>query len=208
MTRPATIRRFAFDTEFDASGAILRQGARLTNYSIEEVEIERATAYEQGKEDETARAQAQLAQAVSAIAQATHDLTQAVLAERRAMLCDAARLSLAIARKIAGAALETQGIARISAALEDAFDSILGAPRVIVRLSPALEGARAHLEEVAKHSGFDGVLVVRPDPSIRLGDVTLDWGDGAVIHDSAESYRKIEELVMRQLDASQDERNE
>lgn len=195
----ATVRRYAFDTEFDATGAVVRQGARTRSYSIEEVEQERATAFAAGRNDEVARAQAQVAQAVSAIAQATQDLTRAVAAERRAMLADAAALALAAARKTAGAALDAYGIARVQAVLEDAFESLVGAPRVIVRLSPALEDARALLEETARANGFDGALLVRADPAIALGDVTLDWGEGAVVHDQAEALRRIEDAVTRGL---------
>lgn len=201
MTPAAKVRRFSFDTEFDASGAIVRQGARTKSYSIEEVEAERAQAYAKGRDDDVARANAQIAQAVSSLAQAAQSLTREVALERRQMLKDAAALALAIAQKISGRALDAWGLERVSGALDEAFDSIVGAPRVIVRVAPALESARAQLEETARHGGFEGALVVRADPSIRFGDVTFDWGDGAVVHDSAEALRRIEEHTVQSLAA-------
>lgn len=193
MSAPA--RKYAFDTVFDASGAVLREGARTKSFTIEEVEAERAAAYAAGRDDEVARAQRQTADAAAKIAAAAHDLVSSLTADRKAMLTDAAHLALAAAGAASGAALDQFGHARVVAALDAAFEGFVGAPRVVVRVSPALADVRTQLEDTAREHGFDGALVVRADASVRLGDVTIDWGEGSIAHDSAEALARIESLV-------------
>ncbi|MDX2235375.1 MAG: hypothetical protein NW200_12830 [Hyphomonadaceae bacterium] len=191
----APVRKYAFDTVFDADGAVLREGARTRSYTVEEVEAERSAAFAAGRDDETARAQAAMAQAVQQIAASAGHLVSAITADRRVMLADAARLALAAARVASGAALDRFGEARVAAALDAAFDGFVGAPRVVVRIAPALSEARAMLEEIARSHGFDGALVVRADPAVRAGDVSIDWGEGSIAHDSADALRRIEAMV-------------
>lgn len=192
-------RRYAFDTVFDADGAVLAEGVRAHNFTFDQVEAERAAAYEAGRNEETARAQAEMARALSDIAATAADLTQRLAADRRTMLTDAARLALAAARKAAGAALSAFGEERIAAALEEAFDTFVGAPRVVVRVAPGLQGVRERLEEAAREHGFDGALVVRADPGVAAGDVTVDWGEGSIAHNSEEALRRIEDMVQQAL---------
>lgn len=195
----APVRRYAFDTVFDADGAVLREGARTKSFTIDEVEAERATAYEAGRKDELARAEMQIARALTEIGAATAALTAQIAADRREALVDAARLALAAARKAAGAALDGFGEARVAAALDEAFDTFVGAPRVVIRVSPNLQGVRERLDETAREHGFDGALVVRPDPAVRGGDVTIDWGEGSIAHNSEEALRRIEDMVLSAL---------
>lgn len=201
----APVRKYAFDTVFDAGGAVLREGARTRMFTIEEVEAERAAAYAAGRDDEVARAQAQAADAVARIAAAAQDVVARLTADRRAMLADAARLALTAARAAAGAALERFGVVRVESAIDAAFEGFVGAPRVIVRIAPALADARAQLEDAARAHGFDGALVVRADPAVRVGDVTIDWGEGSIAHDSAEALARIETLVADALSRAADE---
>ena len=195
----APARRYAYDTVFDADGAVLREGARSRGFTMEEVEQERAQAYSAGRDDELARAEERIALALSEIAAATADLTMKLAADRREMLTDAAHLALAAARKAAGVALEEFGAARVATALDEAFDTFVGAPRVVIRVSPDLQGVRERLDRTAREHGFDGALVVRADPAVRVGDVTIDWGEGSIAHNSEEALRRVEDMVFQAL---------
>lgn len=192
-------RAYVFDTVFDASGAVLREGARARTYSHDDIEKARAEAYAAGRDDEANRAATATANALDAIAVAARDLAARHGQDRRATMADAARLALLAAQKAAGAALDHFGEARVAAALEEAFDAFVGAPRVVLRVAPALSEARARLEAIAGEHGFDGALVVRADPAVRIGDVIIDWGDGAIAHDSADAFARIEALVAENL---------
>jgi flagellar assembly protein FliH len=196
-------RAYAFDTVFDADGGVLREGARARLYTFDEVEQERAASYAAGREDEAGRAARETATALTQIAAAARDLADRTGADRRATMADAAKLALAAARKAAGAALERFGEVRVSTALEEAFETFVSAPRLVLRVAPQLADARERLESIARDHGFDGALIVRADPAVRVGDVILDWGDGAIAHDSAEALTQIEALVAAAL--AQDE---
>ena len=46
---------------------------------------------------------------------------------------------------------------------------------------------RAQLEEIARTRGFDGRLVVVAEPEIAVGDCKIEWADGGVVRDMAET---------------------
>jgi flagellar biosynthesis/type III secretory pathway protein FliH len=197
-------RAYAFDTVFDEDGAVLREGTHGRLYSWEDVERERQAAHAAGREDEANRAARDTAAALAQIAAAARDIAARYGDDRRAVMADAAQLALAAARKAAGAALDRFGETRVSAALEEAFDAFVSAPRVVLRVAPVLTEARERLEGIARDHGFDGALVVRADPAVRLGDVVIDWGEGAIAHDSADAITRIETLVANALAANTD----
>lgn len=192
-------RRYAFDTVFDADGAVLREGARARSFTLDEVERERAAAHEAGRAEQAAKDEARTAAALAQIAEAARLATTRLVEDRRALHADAARLALVAARAVAGAALERFGEAQVAAAVDAAFESFVGAPRLVVRVAPALQGVRAAIEETARAQGFDGAIVVRADPSVRAGDATIDWGDGAVASDSEDAFARIEAAVTAAL---------
>jgi hypothetical protein len=42
-------------------------------------------------------------------------------------------------------------------------------------------------------------MLVRAEPSVEIGDVTLEWPDGAIAHDRAAAFARIDEVVSRAL---------
>jgi flagellar assembly protein FliH len=80
------------------------------------------------------------------------------------------------------------------------MECLRGTPRVVVRLAPAMIGGiKSRLEEAARIGGFDGALIVRAEPSIAIGDVILEWPEGAIAHDRAAAFARIDEIVQRTL---------
>jgi flagellar assembly protein FliH len=49
------------------------------------------------------------------------------------------------------------------------------------------------------HAGFAGRLVVMGDPEIRLGDGRLEWVDGGLVRDIAETSRQIDRQIATYL---------
>lgn len=203
MSQTLATRRYAFETVFDADGAILSEGAAAPMYSAEDLARERAAGFEDGKQSEIARAEAQAAAALASLADSAARLTARSVEDRRAAMEDASRLALAAARKVADIALAAHGEERIAAALDAAFESFIQTPRLVVRVAPGAEGVRARLEEAAKDHGFSGALVVRPEPAHGPGDVTLDWGDGALTLSAAEAFARIEAIITDKLSLEQ-----
>ena len=70
----------------------------------------------------------------------------------------------------------------------------------MVRVNDTLhETAKRELEEIARTRGFDGRLVVVAEPEIAVGDCKIEWADGGVVRDMAETEKSIGEAVQRYL---------
>jgi flagellar assembly protein FliH len=194
------IRKFAFDTEFAPDGAIVSAAPRKLD--PEEVEAVRAEAYRRGTEDATARAEREAAAALQALADAASAILTRLDVESRAMREEAARIALAAARKIAGAALDAYGAERAAAAVEAAMETLRQQPRLVVKLSPeAAEQLGPRIAEMCATHAYAGAVLVRPQPGMRSGDVAIDWSDGAIAMSPDEAARRIEELIEAALAA-------
>lgn len=194
------IRKYAFETEFSADGAIVREAAkRLTP---EEIEAERAAAYDQGRQDAIAQAAARSAAALEALADAASAVVSRLEAESRAMREEAVRLAMAAARKISGAALDAFGQERALAAIEAAMDMLRHQPRLLVRLPPeAAEQLKPRIEELRDAHAYAGAILVRAEPGLRSGAVAVDWSDGMVLLDPEEAAQRVQALMDAALSA-------
>lgn len=128
----SNVRRYAFDTEFAPDGAIVSAAPRPL--TPEEVEAERQAAYRKGAQDALAQAERDTAAALQALADAASAVVTRLDAESKSMREEAARVAMAAARKIAGAALDAYGQERAAAAVEAAMDALRHQPRLVVRI--------------------------------------------------------------------------
>lgn len=194
------IRKFAFDTEFAADGAII--SAAPKKLGPEEVAAECARAYERGAHDSLARAEQEAAAALQALADAASAVLTRLDAESRAMRAEAAQVALAAARKIAGAALNAYGDARIAAAVEAAMDMLRHQPRLVVKLRPeAAETFAKRITDMCETHAYAGAILVRTQDDLRAGEVVIDWSDGVIAMNPEETARRIEELTAEALAA-------
>lgn len=198
-----SVRKFTFDTVFDASGRILRdaEGPRAS-YTVDEVETAKQEAYAAGERSTTARAQEQIAQALNAIAAAANEMLTRMSAESASLKQDAAALGLAAAKAAAGRALSCFGEAEIAGFFEEAADLLRTAPRINIRVAPeAAEAAAVSLVEAASQAGLDGQLVIVADENASPGDIAIDWPEGAVERSTQHALQRIEEAAQRWLSA-------
>lgn len=194
------IRKYAFETEFAPDGAVITSAAK--KLSAEEVEVERKAAYTKGSQDALAQAERASAAALQQLANAGAALVKQLDAERAAMRAEAARVALAAARKIAGAALDAYGHERAAAAIEAALDALRHQPRLLVRLpQSAADTLKPRIEEMCEAHGYAGAVLVRVDASLKSGDVVIDWSDGVVTLKPEDAARRIEELIETALAA-------
>ncbi|MBL8542828.1 MAG: hypothetical protein JNJ63_03385 [Hyphomonadaceae bacterium] len=194
------IRRYAFDIEFAPDGAILKDAPK--KYEEKEVEAERALAYKRGADDATAKAERETAAALQALADAASAILHRLDAESRAMREEAARLALAAARKVAGAALDAYGEERIAAAIEATLDMLRHQPRLVVKLTPeAAERLQPRIQQMSDTHAYAGAILVRPQPGLRAGEVVIDWSDGVIHMDPKETAQRIDALVEAALAA-------
>ena len=197
----SAVRKFAFDTVFSPDGAVLRSDANHRSvFSADEVNEERASAFERGRMEASALAQASVASASQVLAQQAAALAQHLAAERAALREEAAALALVIARQAAGAALAAFGEERIAAAVEAAMDLLRSGPRLLVRVpTDSFNTLRPRLEDAAQKSAYPGTLVIREDPQLALGDVSIEWADGAIGLDRDALFARAEEIVASTL---------
>lgn len=196
----SNIRKYAFETEFAPDGAIVREPPK--RITAEEVQAAGNDGYERGKNDAAAQAERRTAAALEAIADATSAVLTRLDAESQAMRVEAARVAMAAARKIAGAALDAYGQERAAAAVEAAMDALRHQPRLVVRISSeAAETLKPRIEEMVATHAYAGAVLVRPQPGFAKGDVVIDWSDGVISMKPDDAAARIETLIEAALAA-------
>ena len=192
---------FAFDREFAPDGTVLRDGEKikkvLTEAEARALADQAAEQARQGEEAEAARAAAEAFKQVAARLQALHARLDQ---ESEALREDAARLALAAARAIAGAALEHYGEETVTACVTDALSDLRAEPRIAVRVAPPLADPVAdRLYAFAEEQGLDGAVVVRADDEVGAGDCVVEWRAGAIERTASEIEARIEDTVRKWL---------
>jgi flagellar assembly protein FliH len=196
----ANIRKYAFETEFAPDGAIVTQAPK--KFDSSELEAEKAAAYKRGADDALAQAERQTTATVQALGEKVTALLSKLDNERRAMREEAARVAMMAARKIAGAALDSFGIERVALAIESVMDALRHQPRLVVKLAPeAVEKLKPRIDEMADLHGYAGAILVRAQPGVRVGEVSIDWSDGVIHMSPEDAAKRIEELIEAALAA-------
>lgn len=191
------VRKYAFDTEFALNGEILRDPhGKPTRFTVEELEKECAAAYERGKKDALAEAERAAAAALKQLADNAAALLAALDKESKALRADAVHVALAAARKISGAALDAYGPDLAATAIEAAMDALRHQPRLLVRVSEATaETLRPRLESITEAHAYAGAVLLRPEPSMKAGEIVIDWSDGVVSLDPQDVAKRVEALM-------------
>ncbi|GJD60179.1 FliH/SctL family protein [Methylobacterium frigidaeris] len=197
----AQIRRFLFDTDFrhpvgkppeeeaPAPEAEALRQAEAAAEAAARAEAE-AAAYARGLQEGRAQAEAQvqarLADAFNRVAAAAAGMiagADARDAEREAQAFD---FAVALGRKIAGAALDSQPVAAIAEAAGRALQHLRGVPHLAIRVHDALvEETERQVARLARERGYEGRLIVLGDPGMAPGDARIEWADGGVVRDRA-----------------------
>ncbi len=197
----APARKYMFETEFAADGTIVRDAREnVRRYSAEDIEAERAISYARGQKDAVVAAERALTEALRECAAAVHGTLAKLNADQRAMRAEAAKVALAAARKIAGAALDQFGEARVLGAIEAAMETLRHGPRLVVKVAPDLvEGVRTRLAPIVEENFYAGAILVRGAAGMRGGDASIEWADGLIEIDNEEAQRRLEALIVAAL---------
>jgi flagellar assembly protein FliH len=173
-----TSRKFTFDTEFtgdenrQAPTARARQKQTLTT---EELEVLKTLARLEGENSASAR----LAAAVESLAvqvRVTLDESHALV---EAMRAEAAEIALAMARRIAPAALAALPAGDVEIALRQAMHQAIGEPRLTLRAAPAVvEVLEVRLADIAHEEGYEGRVMIAADPAMQGADCRIEWRGG------------------------------
>jgi flagellar assembly protein FliH len=190
----SNVRKYAFETEFAPDGEIVREAAK--RITPEEVQAADREGYERGKNDAIAQAEHRVAAALEAIADAASGVLTRLDVESQAMRAEAARLAMAAARRIAGAALDAYGLERAQKAVEGAMDLLRHQPRLVVKLPPDMaEQLKPRIAAMCETHAYAAAVLVRAEEGLKTGEVVIDWSDGMIAMDPADAAKRIEDLI-------------
>ncbi|WP_299174930.1 flagellar assembly protein FlbE [uncultured Brevundimonas sp.] len=195
---------FAFDTEFDATGAVVRPGSwkpAKRSYLPAEVDALVAHARLEARQQALAEIDNVRAMALTNIAQGVAATMPSLRGVAQAHREQSADLALAAARAIGGAALERFPQAPLRAALEMLAQEIDASPRLVVRAAGLDDQARSQIEQACADSGFTGVVAFRDEPGLGSAAFRLEWADGRADHDPDGSAQRVAEALTAALAA-------
>ena len=203
---PAPSRPFAFDTEFDSSGAVVSS----TNwqpvkraYLPSEVEALVAQARSEGHAQALAEVDSRRSQAIAdlsaALTASLPRLTSVVETYRE----QTADLAMATGRALAFAALDRLPRAALQAALEELGREIDASPRLVIAMAGLDDAARAEIETLCANVGYAGAVRFRDEPGLAQAAFTLEWADGRAAFDPEDTFARLSAAVARALAADQ-----
>jgi hypothetical protein len=197
--------KYAFDTEFAADGTILRDaGGWRQNFTLEEVQIERDKAYQEGQRDALVKAEEASAVILENLSEQSARILSSLHSHNNNCRAEAMEVVIIAARKIAGQALECFPDAQVERTVQEVLKDIKGAPRLVVtcptNISDSLE---KNVQGMAEHSAFEGALVVRKSDDAQAGDISLEWAQGEVCISTEDIAERVENTVRQWLAATE-----
>jgi flagellar assembly protein FliH len=162
----------------------------------------RQDAFLQGKQEAESDQTARLAEAMEQVARMLGLLRMELDGIQSSASDEAIHFAHAFGQRLAGKLLDAVPLTLIEQTARAIFDDLRGQPHVAVRLSPDLvDAARERLVAIAREKGFEGRLIVMGEPEIPPGDVRIEWADGGIIRDRAQTEQTVAAGVERALAA-------
>ena len=198
--------KFTFDTEFTASRDVASEAARgrqRKTYMQSEIEAMFAEAKAEGFKDGEVRALEAVASGVRETAQAVSRAMAKANAEIEIVREDAARIALAVARKLAHAAIEALPAADVEATLREAMHQAVGEPRIVLRASEkVVDALKDGIDAMAHHEGYEGRVMLFADPAQSGADCRIEWRGGGVERKAETIEKNISDLIERRFSHS------
>ena len=188
--------KYLFDEDFSS-------GAKPPTITLVEAERRRADAESVAYRNGFAAGQAQAQSgALAVIADGLERLDKALAGIAARLETEAVEVAVAVAGKLAPELIAREPFAEISALATESFNHLVKAPHVVVHIGADIyEDAKGMLDEIAAARGFEGRLVVLPDPAMAPGDCRIEWADGGVARDRAATLAVIDDVVDRYVAA-------
>jgi flagellar assembly protein FliH len=173
-------------------------------FTEEDLQVVREAAYEEGHRNGMTEAnetqQALLAASLERISNALAMLDAAQADANDANQRVAARVAMAVLKKVLPATCEEHAFEEIVRTVQECLPNVLDEPRIIVRVDSSLvDPLRERLEQSAIEHGFEGRVVVQTDARVPMGDCRVEWTDGGAERDQARLIADVEAAVNRAL---------
>ncbi len=200
MAAPA---KFMFDTDFSAPDRSRERPATAAEVA-QKLSAAEARGYrdgfDAGQREAKAESDRRAALALEEIGIGIAGIASRFAAIETRMETEAVDVAVAVARKLCSDLIAAEPLGAITGLVSDCFSHLVSTPHLVVRINEALyEAAREQIERLAKHSGFEGRLVILAEPEIATGDCRIEWADGGVALERAAIEAKINELVGRYM---------
>ena len=196
--------KFLFDTEFDVAGAVasVAEAKLLTGREIQDL---RDSAFEAGVNEgvarETRTTEHRQSEALSTVAGRLGAIAEAQTEAMNQIIDQATTLTLAITRKISPALAQHQPLVGIEALVRDFLLRLIDEPHIVVRVPEKLiDDLKKLIDDIAAGCGFDGRVVLIPDPTMNGNDCRLEWADGGAVRNSETILDDIETGIVRMLE--------
>jgi flagellar assembly protein FliH len=199
-------KKFTFDTEFAGAENRPSPAARARTkqtLTTEELDNLAAQAKAEGESQASVRAAEALDRSVAALTIAVRAALDNSAAEVEALRVEAAHLALAMARKIAPAALAALPAGDVEIALRQAMHQAIGEPRVTLRAAPDVVALlEQRLADIAHEEGYDGRVMIAADPAMRGADCRIEWRGGGAERSEAAIEEALSALITRRFSDS------
>jgi flagellar assembly protein FliH len=199
--------KFLFDQDFAPGTNPAEKPIAPSDHAIKLAEAESKgfrDGFDAAEKEGTAVAARRTAVAFEQIGDALDRLARGLAKVEQRIEAEAIELATTVARKLAPELVSREPVAEISALAAECFRQLAHAPHVVVRVSDTLLGeARSRLEDIARTRGFEGRLVVIAEPEIALGDCKIEWADGGIVRNQAQTDLAIGGAIGRYLGARQ-----
>ena len=202
----ASQSKFTFDTEFlgkedrQAPAARARQKQTLTTEELERI---RAEARIQGENSAQARNTEALDRSIAALTISVRATLDQSHGEIESLRDEAARLALAMAKRIASAALAALPTGDVEIALRQAMHQAIGEPRITLRTSTVVaEAIEPRLAAIAQEEGYDGRIAIAAEPGMKAGDCRIEWRGGGAERSEDAIEEALTSLITHRFSAS------
>jgi flagellar assembly protein FliH len=199
--------KFTFDTEFRGPSDVVSDTARARQkqtLTVEEIEAMCAKAEAKGANAASARAAENMERTTALLIVSLRAALDNSHAEIETLRAEAAKLALATARKIAGAALAACPAGEVEHALREAMHQALGEPRITLRAAPDVIAAlEAKIADIAHEEGYDGRVMPAADPAIAGADCRIEWRGGGSERSQAAIDAALNALIARRFSTAQ-----
>lgn len=111
------------------------------------------------------------------------------------------RITLAIARKVAGDALRREPYASVEALIKECIGLVSGKERLLVAVTPQkYEGLRQSVDSIRKQiPEFAGEIAVEADATLADDDCRVEWNNGQAARSVEALWADVESLVRNTL---------
>lgn len=201
---PLNSRPFAFDTEFNDAGAVVRASAfkpAKRAYMPAEVDALLAQARMEAREAALAEVGSLQSMAMVAIGEALAAGAPTLARLAQTHREQAAELAMAAARVLAAAALDRFPIGPLQSALEALGQEIDATPRLVVRAGGLDEAMQVRIQAICVDAGFSGLVAFRDDPDLPVAAFQLEWADGRADYDPDAAAARMGEALSAALAA-------